>query len=68
MPGSTLPTRLVVIKSPANRKVQDLAQELRSQPFPVVCRVERNSLILDPRTVLPEEDSSLLEALLSVLK
>ncbi len=68
LPGSTLPTRLVVIKSPANRKVQDLAQELRSQPFPVVCRVERNSLILDPRTVLPEEDSSLLQALITVLK
>lgn len=68
LPGSTLPTQLVVIKNPANRKVQDLAQELRKQPFPVVCRIEHNSIILDPRTVLPEEDSSLLKALSSVLK
>lgn len=68
LPGSTLPTRLVVIKIPPNRKVQDLAQELRKQPFPVVCRIERNSLILDPRTVFPEEDSSLLQALSTVLK
>ncbi|MBT9140620.1 MAG: L-seryl-tRNA(Sec) selenium transferase [Dehalococcoidia bacterium] len=66
MPGSTLPTRLVVIKTPPDLKVHDLAQKLRRQPLPVVGRIERNALVLDPRSVLPEEDAAVTQALRSV--
>lgn len=67
LPGSVLPTRLVSIKTPAQVKVQDVAMRLRLQLTPIIGRVERNSLILDPRSVLPEEDSVLVETLQNIL-
>lgn len=46
--------------------------ELPSQPdrpaLPVIARVERGALLLDPRTVLPEQDELLLAALRKALK
>ncbi len=65
LPGGTLPTRLVVIKPKG--KVQDLARKLREQSLPVIGRVEKNTLLLDPRSVLPEEDIPLLKILRNVL-
>jgi L-seryl-tRNA(Ser) seleniumtransferase len=66
LPGSTLPSRLVIIRMPRNIRAQDLAQKLRQQPLPVVGRIERNALILDPRSVLPEEDAAVIQSLRSV--
>ncbi len=42
---------------------QTLAQKLRSQAVPVVGRVSEDVLLLDPRSVLPEEDEMVLQAL-----
>ncbi len=39
-----------------------LAARLRSQPTPVVARIENEQVLLDPRTVLPEQDNQLLDA------
>jgi len=58
LPGSALPTHLVVIRP--RGKVADLAQRLRKSQPPIIGRVEKNSLVLDPRSVLPEEDEVLL--------
>ncbi|MBT9149825.1 MAG: L-seryl-tRNA(Sec) selenium transferase [Dehalococcoidia bacterium] len=66
LPGSTLPTRLVVIKTPPNLRVHDLAQKLRLEAMPIVGRIERNALVLDPRSVLPEEDAAVTQALRGV--
>jgi hypothetical protein len=33
----------------------------------VVARIERDHLLLDPRTVLPEEDASLIQAVSTAL-
>ena len=44
-----------------------LAERLRRGEPPVVARLERDRLMLDLRTVLPEEDDILLEALHAVL-
>lgn len=72
LPGETLPTRLVAIPGmDADRKgsatsigsgpkAGELARRLRSAEPPVVARVERGYLLLDPRTVAPEEDATLL--------
>jgi len=72
LPGSTLPTRLVAVKGSIRGKgrnlVQELARNLRVQRPPVIGRIEGNSLFLDPRTVLPEEDEAVLQALHSALK
>jgi len=67
LPGGTLPTRLVAISGKVKRKsssvAQKLARKLRSQEIPVIGRISDDVLLLDPRTVLPEEDETMLQAL-----
>ncbi len=58
LPGETLPTWLISIKSdqPAGR----LAEQLRHADPPVVVRVEKGALLIDPRTVQDDEEEILL--------
>lgn len=70
LPGETLPTAALAIGpgpdgvvSPSVRTVDELAARLRGGRLPVVGRVERGALLLDPRTVLPDEDAELLAML-----
>ena len=65
LPGGTLPTRLVAIGG--RGKVKQLADRLRRGSPLVMGRAENNLLLLDPRTVLPEEEEALLGRLLNVL-
>jgi L-seryl-tRNA(Ser) seleniumtransferase len=57
LPGEALPTRLVALPV-ANP--DRLAAALRAAAPPVVARIEEDRLVLDPRTVLPEEERELL--------
>jgi L-seryl-tRNA(Ser) seleniumtransferase len=67
LPGSTLPTRLVVVKGLPKARgpslAQGLAERLRANRPPVIARIEGNALLLDPRTVLPSEDQAVVQAL-----
>ncbi|MDP6126588.1 MAG: L-seryl-tRNA(Sec) selenium transferase [Dehalococcoidales bacterium] len=67
LPGSTLPTRLVAIgegKVKGKALAQRLARELRrNESFPVIGRISDDVLLLDPRSVLPEEDKIMIQAL-----
>jgi L-seryl-tRNA(Ser) seleniumtransferase len=69
-PGETLPTRLVAIAGIAGKKnasfVSKFNQALRSYPIPVIGRISEDVLLLDPRSVLPEEDESVTQALSDV--
>ncbi|MGC8837969.1 MAG: L-seryl-tRNA(Sec) selenium transferase [Anaerolineae bacterium] len=65
LPGQTLPTFLVALAAPSP---DSLARRLRLGTPPVVARIEGDRLVLDPRTVLPGEDSALLEAILRAWK
>ncbi|MDR9459071.1 MAG: L-seryl-tRNA(Sec) selenium transferase [Dehalococcoidia bacterium] len=65
LPGGTIPTRLVAIKG--RGRVKDLADKLRSELPVVIGRTENNLLLLDPRTVLPEEEDALLSRLRNIL-
>jgi L-seryl-tRNA(Ser) seleniumtransferase len=65
IPGGTLPTCLVRID--CRGKVQALADELRRGSPSIVGRIEQNSLLLDPRTVLSEEDKILIKRLTGIL-
>jgi L-seryl-tRNA(Ser) seleniumtransferase len=65
LPGGTIPTRLVAIKG--RGRVKDLADKLRSELPVVIGRTENNLLLLDPRTVLPEEEEALLSRLRNIL-
>lgn len=58
LPGETLPTRLVAITI---ADVDRFAHRLRAGQPAVVGRIHRDQFLLDPRTVLPEEDAALLE-------
>jgi len=57
LPGETLPTYLLSLNVP--RPNRFLAR-LRANPQPVVARVAGERVVLDPRTVLPEEENNLL--------
>ena len=64
LPGGTLPTRLVAIGGKKARNMaQVLSRKLRSQEIPVIGRIGDDILLLDPRSVLPEEDEIVLPAL-----
>jgi len=41
-----------------------LAQRLRERSIPVVTRIFHDALLLDPRTVLEEQDAEVVRALL----
>lgn len=65
LPGETLPTVLLAI---AHQAPDEAAAALRRQPTPVICRIQQDRLIFDPRTVLSEQEESLLTVLENVIK
>jgi L-seryl-tRNA(Ser) seleniumtransferase len=60
LPGSTLPSRLLSVE---RGKAQAMAKKLRENVVPVIARVSGDALLLDPRTVFPEEDGIVIQAL-----
>lgn len=65
LPGEVLPTMLLAIPQDAPDAI---AAQLRRQNPPVICRIQRDHLVFDPRTVLPAQEPALLHALVSVLQ
>ncbi len=61
-PGQTLPTTLVAVTHP-RLGAKDLERRFRSSNLPVVVRVEDNRVLLDLRTVSPNEEVLLLTVL-----
>jgi L-seryl-tRNA(Ser) seleniumtransferase len=68
LPDESLPTKLLALPSTADRSSQTLARALREYDPPVVARIERDTVLLDPRTVHPREDRVVVEALRAVLE
>jgi L-seryl-tRNA(Ser) seleniumtransferase len=64
-PGSALPTKLVALAHPA-LNATDLEARLRALDLPIIARIENDRVVLDLRTVAPEDDE-LLERLLRVI-
>ena len=64
LPGQTFPTWLLALNVKSAEKF--LARLRRAAP-PVIARTENNRVLLDPRTVLPEQDALLLTTLTSLL-
>ena len=63
-PGEPIPTCLLAIRS-QQLSAQALERKLRGHSQPVIARIEEDRLLLDFRTVFPEEDDVLLSALTS---
>jgi L-seryl-tRNA(Ser) seleniumtransferase len=64
LPGQTLPTRALALAVPS---IDALAANLRQAAPPVIARIDHQLLLLDPRTVLPEQDKALISALKNTL-
>jgi L-seryl-tRNA(Ser) seleniumtransferase len=61
-PGSTLPTRLIAL-SHATLSAVELEARLRRWRTPIIARIENDRVLLDLRTVLPEQDQTIAAAL-----
>lgn len=65
LPGATLPTKVIAIGDEKGRYniALNLAQMLRRCEPPIIGRLEGDYLLLDPRTVLPEQDKVVVQVL-----
>jgi L-seryl-tRNA(Ser) seleniumtransferase len=64
LPGETLPTTLLALDaSHVSIPLDELAKRLRLHSSPVIVRILRDTLLLDPRTVLEEQDKEIVQAL-----
>jgi len=65
LPGESMSTYLLslTVKSP-----DKFLKKLREQNPPIIARTENDKVLLDPRTVLPEQEGALLVGLKNVLK
>ncbi|MFQ5861265.1 MAG: L-seryl-tRNA(Sec) selenium transferase [Dehalococcoidia bacterium] len=69
LPGETLPTWVLALDSEGTPGgAEALAQRLRQARPPVMARIESDRVMLDPRTVLPEEEPALLQAIRQALE
>ena len=62
LPEESQPTKLLAI-SGRGVDVTSLSRSLRLGDSPVVARVERDTLLLDPRTVDPDDDATVIKAI-----
>lgn len=65
LPGQTLPTAVLVLDPACGP--DEFCARLRRTAIPVVARIENDRVFIDPRTVLPDEDESLLHTLRAAL-
>jgi L-seryl-tRNA(Ser) seleniumtransferase len=65
LPGETLPTWVLSLKVDGVDKFLEI---LRRENPPVVARTEKDRILFDPRTVLPEQDETLLVVLADALR
>jgi L-seryl-tRNA(Ser) seleniumtransferase len=61
-PSSILPTRLLALTC-EGLSADELASRLRASELPIIARVEEDRVLLDLRTVFPEQDAAVVAAL-----
>ncbi len=64
LPGESIPTFVLALNPKSPDK---FLAKLRQNTPPVIARAENGQVLLDPRTVLPEQDATLLAALKTIL-
>jgi L-seryl-tRNA(Ser) seleniumtransferase len=69
LPGETLPTTLVALDAAhIPMPLDELAKRLRTRKTPIIVRILRDALLLDPRTVLEEQDKEVVEGLIEQME
>ncbi len=66
-PGSTLPTRVLTLKS-EGASADQLSARLRQWETPIIARVEEDRVLLDLRTVEPSQEEAIVTAMQSISK
>jgi L-seryl-tRNA(Ser) seleniumtransferase len=61
-PSAVLPTTLIAITH-KSLSAEELAAGLRSSELPIIARVEQGGVLLDLRTVFPDQDVQIVDAL-----
>jgi L-seryl-tRNA(Ser) seleniumtransferase len=64
-PGVELPTVLVALESEL-MSAASIEGALRQYETPVICRTDHDRILIDLRTVMPEEESIVLEAISAI--
>src|SRR6059058_1199719 len=68
LPGETLPTTLLALDAGnVSMSLDELAKRLRLRSSPLVVRILRDALLVDPRTVLEEQDNEVMQAFVEEL-
>ena len=69
LPGETLPSwTLALTCNHVSGGPEEVMSRLRRADPPVVARIEEDMVMLDPRTVLPEEEETMLSALRTAME
>ncbi len=66
LPGQTLPTTVLAIDPPGSP--DNFLSLMRNCPTSVVGRIENDHVLLDPRTVLSDQDSAVIESVISAFE
>lgn len=65
LPGESMPTFLLSLQV---KSAEKFLRALRKNNPPIIARTENDKVLLDPRTVLPEQEGALLVGLKNLLK
>ncbi|TET51430.1 MAG: L-seryl-tRNA(Sec) selenium transferase [Anaerolineales bacterium] len=65
LPGEKLPTKLVALSV---ERPDGLTAALRAADPPIIARIDEDRVVLDPRTVLVEQESQLLQAVKQIME
>ena len=67
LPGETLPSWAVAIRCAGAGGADAVAKRMRQSDAPAIGRIDADRVLLDPRTVLPNEDDALLRTAAAAL-
>jgi L-seryl-tRNA(Ser) seleniumtransferase len=68
LPEESLPSRALALTPPPGVSADELALRLRRHDPPVIARIERDLVLLDPRTVDPRDDRIVVAAVRAALR
>lgn len=59
---------VAIALEPVTMSIDSLEKRLRNYVIPVITRIEKEKIVCDMRTILPDDESGLIAAIISVLK